>query len=149
ASIAGGSYAWTVSGGTITNGDGTNQIAFKPSGSGAVTLGVTVTNADGCASSSSRVVDVHSVPKPAVTPSGAASFCNSGVLTAPGGHTSYSWKLNGGQISSATGQTYVAAQSGTYSVIVFDASNCSVESDPVSVTVSTTPVASINAQSSI
>jgi|GEM_PF-5661089 len=148
-SISNGSYAWTITGGTITSGDGTYQIAFKPSGSDPVTLGVTVTNASGCAVSSTRVVDVHSVPKPAVTPSGAASFCNSGLLTAPAGYTAYSWKRDGGQISGASAQTFLATQSGTYSVIVFDATNCWVESDPVSITVSTTPVADISAQNSV
>ena len=148
-SIFNGTYAWTISGGTITGGAGTYQIAFRPSGGDPVTLGVTVTNASGCAVSSTRVVDVHSVPKPAVTPSGAASFCNSGLLTAPAGYTAYSWKRDGGQISGASAQTYVATISGTYSVIVFDSANCWVESDPVSITVSTTPVASISAQNNV
>ena len=131
ASVFNGSYAWTISGGTITGGAGTYQIAFKPSGSDPVTLGVTVTNASGCAASSTRVVDVHSVPKPAMTPSGATSFCNSGLLSAPAGYTAYSWKRDGGQITGASAQTFVAMQSGTYSVIVWDATNCWVESDPV------------------
>ena len=148
-SIFSGTYAWTITGGTITSGAGTYQIAFRPSGSDPVTLGVTVTNASGCAVSSTRVVDVHSVPKPAVTPSGAASFCNSGLLTAPAGYTAYSWKRDGGQITGASAQTFLATQSGTYSVIVFDATNCWVESDPVSITVSTTPVASISAQNNV
>jgi hypothetical protein len=146
---SGGSYVWTITGGTITSGAGTYQIAFKPSGSDPVTLGVTVTNASGCAASSTRVVDVHSVPKPAITPSGAASFCNSGLLTAPAGYTAYSWKRDGSQISGASAQTFLATQSGSYSVIVFDAANCWVESDPVSITVSTTPVASISAQNNV
>jgi len=148
-SVFNGSYAWTISGGTITSGAGTYQIAFKPSGSGPVTLGVTVTSPSGCAASSTRVVDVHSVPKPVVTPSGAASFCNSGLLTAPAGYTAYSWTRDGGQISGASASTFLATQSGTYSVIVFDAANCWVESDPVSITVSTTPVASISAQNNV
>ena len=148
-SLSGGSYAWTISGGTITNGAGTYLIAFRPSGSGAVTLGVTVTDANGCTASSSRIVDVRSVPKPAVTPAGAATFCNSGVLTAPAGYSAYSWKLDGGQISGASAQTYMATQSGTYSVIVWDNTSCSVESDPVSVTVSTTPSASISTTSTV
>ena len=149
ASVFGGSYAWTITGGTITGGAGTYQIAFKPSGSDPVTLGVTVTNASGCAASSTRVVDVHSVPKPAITPSGTASFCNSGLLTAPAGYTAYSWKRDGGQIGGASAQTFLATQSGTYSVIVWDATNCWVESDPVSITVSTTPAASIAAQNNV
>ncbi|HMC70624.1 MAG TPA: hypothetical protein VKJ07_15820, partial [Mycobacteriales bacterium] len=98
-SVSGGTYAWTIAGGTITSGAGTYQITFKPSGSSPVTLGVTVTNANGCAASSTRIVDVHSVPRPAITPSGATSFCNSGVLTAPAGYASYSWKRDGGQIA--------------------------------------------------
>src|SRR4051794_618451 len=149
ASVLNGSYAWTITGGTITSGAGTYEIAFKPSGSDPVSLGVTVTNANGCTASSTRVVDVHSVPKPAITPSGAASFCDSGVLTAPAGYAAYSWKRDGGQITGASARPFGATQSGTYSVVVFDDTNCWVESDPVSITVSTTPAASISAQSSV
>lgn len=41
--IVGGVYAWTISNGTITGGQGTNQITFAAGAAGTLTLGVSVT----------------------------------------------------------------------------------------------------------
>lgn len=46
----GASYAWTISNGSITAGDGTRQIQFTAGSSGLVTLGCVVTGPNGCAS---------------------------------------------------------------------------------------------------
>lgn len=45
----GATYAWTVSGGTITAGAGTVGITFSANASGSVLLGCTVTSSAGCA----------------------------------------------------------------------------------------------------
>jgi len=48
---AGSAYAWTIGNGTITAGQGTNQITFTAGVSGVpLTLSVTETNAPGCVS---------------------------------------------------------------------------------------------------
>ncbi len=46
----GSTYAWTITNGTITAGQGTSQITFTAGVAGTLTLGVTETNAAGCAS---------------------------------------------------------------------------------------------------
>ncbi len=52
---AGASYAWTVSGGTITSGAGTSSITYT-AGSSSVNISVSVTTAQGCSASSSQSV---------------------------------------------------------------------------------------------
>ncbi|MEO8054821.1 MAG: choice-of-anchor J domain-containing protein [Acidobacteriota bacterium] len=47
---AGSTYAWTIANGTITAGQGTNQITFTAGTPGTLTLGVTETDGVGCAS---------------------------------------------------------------------------------------------------
>jgi uncharacterized repeat protein (TIGR01451 family) len=50
---AGAGYAWTVSGGTITSGAGTSSITYTAGSGGSITVGVTVTNAQGCSATAS------------------------------------------------------------------------------------------------
>ncbi|MGZ5427745.1 MAG: hypothetical protein ACXWFS_01930, partial [Thermoanaerobaculia bacterium] len=49
--IVGATYAWTITNGTITGGQGTNQITFTAGTAGTLTLGVIVT-VGGCPSAS-------------------------------------------------------------------------------------------------
>ena len=53
---AGASYAWTVSGGTITSGAGTSSITYTAGGSGSINISVSVTTAQGCSASGSQSV---------------------------------------------------------------------------------------------
>jgi hypothetical protein len=53
---AGASYAWTVSGGTITSGAGTSSITYTAGGSSSINISVSVTTAQGCSASSSQSV---------------------------------------------------------------------------------------------
>jgi large repetitive protein len=65
--VAGNSYAWTITGGTITGGQGTNQITVSWTTAGAGSVGVTQTiTATGCAATVSQAVTVN--PKPVTTP---------------------------------------------------------------------------------
>ncbi|MGE5715357.1 MAG: hypothetical protein ACM369_01805, partial [Acidobacteriota bacterium] len=49
-SHAGSTYAWTITNGTITNGQGSAQITFTAGSSGTLTLSVTETSSSGCVS---------------------------------------------------------------------------------------------------
>jgi hypothetical protein len=61
-SNAGSAYAWTISNGTITGGQGTAQVTFTAGAPGTLTLSVVETAANGCASpAGSANVDVLSV----------------------------------------------------------------------------------------
>ena len=57
-SQAGVTYAWTLAGGTITAGQGTDQITFAAGAVGALTLGCTVTNAAMTQTTGTAAVDV-------------------------------------------------------------------------------------------
>lgn len=48
----GSTYAWSISNGTITNGQGSAQITFTAGSSGTLTLSVVETSANGCVSQS-------------------------------------------------------------------------------------------------
>jgi fibronectin-binding autotransporter adhesin len=54
---SGATYAWTISNGTITGGQGTNAILFTAGASGSVTLGVTAT-ANSCSAANSLSVPI-------------------------------------------------------------------------------------------
>ena len=67
AAVAGHGYTWTVTGGTITAGQGTNSItvSWTTAGAGNVSVNETIT-ATGCAAVANKAVTVN--PKPATTP---------------------------------------------------------------------------------
>jgi chitinase len=51
-------YAWTITGGTITAGATSQTVTYTAGAAGTLTLNLTVTNASGCSSSSSTNVTV-------------------------------------------------------------------------------------------
>ena len=53
---AGMTFSWSISGGTITSGQGSPRVTFTAGGAGTLTLMVTVTNSFGC--SATRMADV-------------------------------------------------------------------------------------------
>src|SRR5262249_16239712 len=55
---SGATYAWSISGGTITAGNGTNAITFTAGSAGALTLQATVTTGAGCSDAQSASVNV-------------------------------------------------------------------------------------------
>ena len=78
-----------------------------------------------------------------ITPAGPTTFCqgNSVLLNAnTGTNYTYQWKLNGTNITGATGSSYTATQTGSYTVTI----NNSVTSSAVNVTVNAAPTASIS-----
>jgi Carboxypeptidase regulatory-like domain/IPT/TIG domain/Dockerin type I domain len=69
ASAGGGAtYAWGITGGTITGGAGTNSITFTAGAVGTLTLNVTVTTSVGCGISKSANVAVSSMNVTSVVP---------------------------------------------------------------------------------
>ncbi len=132
----GGSVTLTASSGYTSylwsNGATTQAIIVNSSGS------YTVKGTTACGFAVSDPVSVVVLPntlKPIVTASGPLTFCQGGhiTLTASSGYTSYHWSTG------ATTQSITVSTSGTYSVS--GTGTCgSVNSDPVTVTVQTTPV---------
>ena len=65
-------------------------------------------------------------------------FMSGNTLTAQQGFTTYQWYLNGELIPGATSNVYEATQSGSYTVVVTNGSNCEFESNPLDFVLSNT-----------
>jgi sugar lactone lactonase YvrE len=74
----GSTYAWTVTGGTVTAGGTTNQITFTAGATGTVQLGCVVSNAAGTPSAPGTATSTI-VPRPVIT-----SFTPSALSIGPG-----------------------------------------------------------------
>ena len=121
--VTGYTYQWKQNGTAIS---GASDSAYVVHNSGSYT--VRVANA-GCAdSSAATVVTVNPRPVITVTASGPLSFCgaDSVQLKAVGatGNT-YQWRESGTAITGATDSTYVAHNSGSYTVKIVNAAGCS------------------------
>ena len=104
-------YTWTVSGGTITAGQGTYAATVTWNTSGAHTISVNYANFNGCSAQNPTVynVTVNAIPTPTIT--GLTNMCvNSGVYlyTTQTGFTNYTWTVStGGTITSGQGTNSV------------------------------------------
>ncbi|MBK8874086.1 MAG: T9SS type A sorting domain-containing protein [Bacteroidetes bacterium] len=97
----------------------------------------------------SRTIFVN--PTATITPAGSTTFCSGGNVTLnanTGTGLTYQWKKYGNPIAGATASSYVATGSGSYRVVVTNASGCSASASPVTVTVNLLPSASITATGS-
>jgi uncharacterized repeat protein (TIGR01451 family) len=125
--------------------DGFGPIAAATSPTLSVSDGgdyhVVVTDSVTCPATSATVTITETTPTPAtITAGGPTTFCNGGavVLTASAG-ASYLWS------TSETTQSITVTASGNYTVTVTDANGCGSTSAPMTVTVQTTPAATITA----
>jgi hypothetical protein len=59
---AGATFVWSITGGTITSGNGTRNITFTAGAAGTLTLFVNVTNSSGCSDSKSINITVTQAP---------------------------------------------------------------------------------------
>ena len=136
------SYLWS-------NGATTSATSVSASGNYSVTL----TNADGCSTTTSATaVTVNTPPTASITSTGTGAICagSSETLSATSGMSSYQWYANGTAITGATSATYTANASGNYSVSVLDANGCSDISTNYVITNAAPPTATItNSGSSV
>jgi hypothetical protein len=148
-SIAGQTYNWTVTGGSITTGAGTNAISVQWTTLGNQTVNVTVgTAGTSCAVSLTRNVTVEEQPNPYVA--GPTVVCTGETAeysTDDNFQHSYVWTLNGGgtivsnPASSTINVAWATAGTWTLSVTQTNASgNCS-RTQSATVTVRQTPTA--------
>ncbi|MCH8992093.1 MAG: hypothetical protein IIA44_10150 [Acidobacteria bacterium] len=149
----GATYAWTVSGGTIENlPPFTFSITYTAGVGPNVTIDVTVTDGNGCVSSSQTVVTVN--PNPACIISAEAAVCadtsgHNATVSDAGGGASYAWTVTGGTLDSGDGTTQISYTAGsganvTLDVTVTDANGC-VSSCQFVVTVNANPDCTISA----
>jgi hypothetical protein len=127
------SYVWSpatglsaTTGSIVTSSTTTNTVYT-----------VTGTGANGCTNSATATVTVNALPTATITPATATTFCQgeSVVLNANTGiGLSYQWFNNAIAISGATSASYTASMSGSYTVVVTNASTCSSTSTAIDVT---------------
>lgn len=95
--------------------------------------------ADGCASTDRTVFTLNNTAPPAapsITFTGSTNFCSGGSLTLNSSvATGNQWYQNGAAISGATAQSYVATQTGNYTVTTGSSGCNSANSAPVNITV--------------
>jgi 6-phosphogluconolactonase (cycloisomerase 2 family) len=114
---AGCTYAWTVTGATITAGDGTASLTFTPGTSGQVSFSCVVTNAAGTPSTAgtatSAIVPPPSQPvvsAPALVTAGQAGYVASVPVQAG---STYAWTATGATIQAGATADTVTFTPGT------------------------------------
>ncbi len=143
----GGSYAWSGPNGFTASGAAMTRPAVSGTGGTAGVYTVTVTNASGCAATTSRTVTIH--PLPNATISGNTTYCAGSTLTLSvptQSGASYAW--SGPASFSSTAATIsranlLATHQGNYNVTVTGTGGCQSTAS-VFVTVNAKPVVSIN-----
>ena len=149
-SVSGGSpgysYSWTVDGITYTTPD--INVSFSSSGSYSVDL--TVTDAAGYSVSQSLTETVNSDPTVSASSNVSSADVNYPIefSSTPSGGTggySYSWTLNGQQISTSQDFSYTFDSSGSYTLTVTITDSVGVQSSAsVSVKINPNPTVSIS-----
>jgi len=108
---------------------------------------VIVTNASGCSVTSASIpVTINPSPIAKITPVGSTTICagkNVLLKANTGTNYTYQWKRGAASITDALQSTYTATASGNYTVVVTNASGCSVTSASVPIMVKPSPVATI------
>lgn len=130
-------FAWSNSGGSNA------QATFSPTGN--TTYTVTVTDANNCSATASRLVTVNSLPNASINPT-SASICEgaSQSLAASGG-TTYAWSNS---LGNGANKTVSPTGTTTYTVTVTNANNCSATASST-VSVNLVPNAVINGPTTI
>ncbi len=147
-----GAYNWTISGGTITGGQGSNEITVTWTQVGTGVLTVTYLDGNSCSvTSSDYSVTVNDLPDPSIT--GNASVCQgyTEMYTTEVGMFNYDWTLSSGGsiVSGGDGSDFIEVSwdnSGaqTISVSYDDGNSCSPATPTVlNVVVATQPVPTI------
>jgi uncharacterized protein (TIGR02145 family) len=130
------SYTW--------NNNVQNGVAFTPNNTQTYT--VTGTDANGCSNTAQTTVSVNPLPTASITAQGATTFCQNSSVTLnanAGAGLSYQWFNNGTAINAANSASLPVSTSGSYTVQVTNANNCSATSAASLVTVNALPAATI------
>ncbi|TAE49373.1 MAG: gliding motility-associated C-terminal domain-containing protein [Cytophagales bacterium] len=143
---AGTSYLWSVTGGTLTTGQGTNAISiiWGVAGTGTVTVNQTIT-ATTCVGNANANITINPKPIPIITPTTNACVGSTVTYSTPNnaGRT-YSWTVTGGTPTSGTGNsiavTWGSGTSGTLNLSeTITATSCTENATPVTINLNPSP----------
>jgi PKD repeat protein len=147
--IIGASYLWSITGGTITSGQGTTTVGVNWGNGTTGTLSETTTLSASCSGTDTKNITINTVSTPVI--SGENQVCT-GLIgnysTAIINGATYQWNFTGaGQIQGGQGTNNFAVtwQSGTVATVTVTVTNngCSATSLPFSITINN-PIASFN-----
>lgn len=147
--VAGYTYQWYDAAGVIA---GATNASYNVSASGV--YHVTVVNGTCSASSTNTTVTINTPPAvPVVTPAGPITVCSgttTTLTTSTQSGVTYRWWRSGFPLPGATGTTYGATTTGTYTMVVTNTANtCFATSNTVSLTVNPSPSASFSSSSTV
>ncbi len=124
---AGSSYNWTVTGGTIKNGSGTDSITVNWGSSGSGKVKLTETNGSGCDTTVSKDITID--PKPSPVIQGKSPICEESItayhVNSDSTHT-FSWTVSGGTITKGSSTDSITVEwgsSGTGTVSLTETNN--------------------------
>lgn len=91
-------YQWSISGGTITSGAGTDSVTVAWGSAGIGTIRVNYSNSDSCAASTPTAynVTIHALPVPTITASNGGCNATTTTYTTQAGMQNYAWTASGG-----------------------------------------------------
>lgn len=150
ANNAGSTYLWTVTGGSITGGQGSNSITVDWGAAGAGSVEVAETDVNGCTDNDVLNVTINALPTPSVIGDNAICENASGEVysTANNAGNTYLWAVSGGTITGGQGTNSItvdwgAAGNGTVSVTETDPLSCE-GTDVLNVTIYDLPTPALN-----
>jgi len=119
----GATYQWSITGGTITAGQGTRSLTWSAGTGSQVALDVTVTDGHGCVCTGHATVTIWPLPNCTISaPSGvcASSTGNSASVPDAGTGATYQWSITGGTITAGQGTRSLTWSAGTGSQVALD-----------------------------
>ncbi len=141
ASSTGNKYSWSLNGGTLSTGAGTNTVGITWGSAGKAWIKLVETNSNSCADSTTDTVQINALPK-AITGSSVA-ICHGdsttiGSVSVSG--NSYSWTSHPAGYTSGNSSNKVSPLvSTTYYLVETNSSTACSNSDSITITVNTRP----------
>ncbi len=143
-SQTGATYNWTVTGGTISSGQGTNSINVLWGTAGTGTVSLTITN--GCGSTTNNI-NVNITGSPTISAiTGNTNVCvgnNQTYSVTNNSGSSYTWTLTGGgTITSGAGTNSITINwttQGVYTLKVVETNGCGSDSTEITIAVNDVP----------
>ena len=129
-------YSWTISGGIIDSGNGSNTVSVTWNTAGTGTISVSYTDANGCepTNPTDYVVNVNSLPVPSITGASTVCLMTTEAYTTDPGMSNYFWTVSaggtivGGQNTQSIDVEWTTNGTKSITVTYTDTNNCDPDS---------------------